>query len=150
ADALVGTDPIITVHGIPCPSAVEDQVPHAAPKVAAACGRNGIAAFDITAGCAGFGYGLAVATNVIRGGGARYAVVVGVERMSDGLDMTDRNTAFIFGDAAGAVVVGPSDSGNDVGPVVRGSDGEQADSIAQTKNWRELIDQAAEGATEQP
>ena len=70
-------------------------------------GRNGIAAFDLTAGCAGFGYGLAVATNMIRGGGARYVVVVGVERMSDGIDPTDRNTAFIFGDGAGAVVVGP-------------------------------------------
>lgn len=135
---------------IVCTSTYESMTPHAAPKVAMNIGRNGIAAFDLTAGCAGFGYGLAVATNMIRGGGARYIVVVGVERMSDGIDPTDRNTAFIFGDGAGAVVVGPSDEGNDVGPVVWGSDGEQADAIKQTKNWREFMDEAAEAASVQP
>ena len=70
--------------------------------------------------------------------------------MSDGLDLTDRNTAFIFGDGAGAVVVGPSDEGNDVGPVVWGSDGEQADAITQTKDWKTLIADAKQGATDQP
>lgn len=135
---------------IVCSSTYESMTPHAAPKVAMNIGRNGIAAFDLTAGCAGFGYGLAVATNMIRGGGARYVVVVGVERMSDGIDPTDRNTAFIFGDGAGAVVVGPSEETNGVGPVVWGSDGEQADAIKQTKNWREFMDEAAEGAAVQP
>ncbi|WP_291081833.1 beta-ketoacyl-ACP synthase III [Dietzia sp. UBA5065] len=135
---------------IVCTSTYESMTPHAAPKVAMNIGRNGIAAFDLTAGCAGFGYGLAVATNLIRGGGARHVVVVGVERMSDGIDPADRNTAFIFGDGAGAVVVGPSDEGNDVGPVVWGSDGEQADAIKQTKNWREFMDEASEGAAVQP
>ncbi|HIW69545.1 MAG TPA: ketoacyl-ACP synthase III [Candidatus Dietzia merdigallinarum] len=150
AVASAGIDPELVDLVILCTSTYEAQVPHAAPKVAMAIGRNGIPAFDITAGCAGFGYGLAVATNVIRGGGARYAVVVGVERMSDGLDLTDRNTAFIFGDGAGAVVVGPSDEGNDVGPVVWGSDGEQADAITQTKDWKTLIADAKQSATEQP
>ena len=134
---------------IMCTSTYENMTPHGAPKVAENIGRNGIGAFDLTAGCAGFGYGLAVATNIIRGGGARHVLVAGVERMSDGIDFTDRNTAFIFGDGAGAVVVGPSET-NDVGPVVWGSDGKQADAIKQTKNWRELMDQAKEGATEQP
>ena len=134
---------------IVCTSTYESMTPHAAPKVAMNIGRNGIAAFDLTAGCAGFGYGLAVATNLIRGGGAKYVVVVGVERMSDGIDPADRNTAFIFGDGAGAVVVGPSDS-NDVGPVVWGSDGEQADAIRQTKNWREFMAEASDGAAVQP
>ncbi|MDV7999642.1 beta-ketoacyl-ACP synthase III [Rhodococcus sp. IEGM 1408] len=134
---------------IVCTSTYESMTPHSAPKVAMNIGRNGIAAFDLTAGCAGFGYGLAVATNLIRGGGSKYVVVVGVERMSDGIDFTDRNTAFIFGDGAGAVVVGPSE-GNDVGPVVWGSDGEKADAIKQTKNWREFIDEATEGPAAQP
>ncbi len=134
---------------IVCTSTYEAMTPHAAPQVAMNIGRNGIAAFDLTAGCAGFGYGLAVATNMIRGGGSKYVVVVGVERMSDGIDFTDRNTAFIFGDGAGAVVVGPSDS-NDVGPVVWGSDGEKSDAITQTKNWRVLMAEAKEGATDQP
>lgn len=144
-----GIDPELIDAVIVCTSTYETMVPHAAPKVAMNIGRNGIAAFDITAGCSGFGYGLAVATNVIRGGGAKHVLVVGVERMSDGLDLTDRNTAFIFGDGAGAVVVGPSQS-NDVSQVVWGSDGEKADAITQTKDWREHIDQAKVGATERP
>ena len=149
AVAAAGIDAELVDAVIVCTSTYESMTPHAAPKVAMNIGRNGIAAFDLTAGCAGFGYGLAVATNMIRGGGAKYVVVVGVERMSDGIDFTDRNTAFIFGDGAGAVVVGPSES-NDVGPVVWGSDGEKADAIKQTKNWREFMDEAAEGAAAQP
>ena len=149
AVASAGIDAQLVDAVIVCTSTYESMVPHAAPKVAMNIGRNGIAAFDLAAGCAGFGYGLAVATNIIRGGGAKYVVVVGVERMSDGIDFTDRNTAFIFGDGAGAVVVGPSET-NDVGPVVWGSDGEQADAISQTKNWRQFIDEAAVGPTEGP
>lgn len=125
---------------IVCTSTNWTQVPHAAPQVATALGRNGIAAFDLTAGCAGFGYGLAVATNMIRGGGARYVVVVGVEKLSDGLDYTDRNTAFIFGDGAGAVVVGPSET-NDISPVVWGSDGEKGEAIRQTKDFKQYVDE---------
>ena len=125
---------------IVCTSTNWTQVPHAAPQVATALGRNGIAAFDLTAGCAGFGYGLAVATNMIRGGGARYVVVVGVEKMTDGIDFSDRNTAFIFGDGAGAVVVGPSET-NDISPVVWGSDGEQGSAIRQTKDFKQYVDE---------
>ena len=125
---------------IVCTSTNWTQVPHAAPQVATALGRNGIAAFDLTAGCAGFGYGLAVATNMIRGGGARYVVVVGVEKLSDGLDYTDRNTAFIFGDGAGAVVVGPSET-NDISPVVWGSDGEKGEAIRQTKDFKQYVNE---------
>ncbi|KAA0918692.1 beta-ketoacyl-ACP synthase III [Dietzia sp. ANT_WB102] len=135
-----GIDPELIDAMIVCTSTNWTQVPHAAPQVATALGRNGIAAFDLTAGCAGFGYGLAVATNMIRGGGARYVVVVGVEKLSDGLDYTDRNTAFIFGDGAGAVVVGPSET-NDISPVVWGSDGEKGDAIRQTKDFKQYVDE---------
>ena len=149
AIASAGIDPELIDCVMLCTSTYEAQVPHGAPKVAMNIGRNGIAAFDLTAGCAGFGYGLALATNVIRGGGARYVLVIGVERMTDGINPEDRNTAFIFGDGAGAVIVGPSES-NDIGPVVWGSDGEQADAITQTKDWKALMAEAKEGATEQP
>jgi beta-ketoacyl ACP synthase len=135
-----GIDPELIDAMIVCTSTNWTQVPHAAPQVATALGRNGIAAFDLTAGCAGFGYGLAVATNMIRGGGARYVVVVGVEKLSDGLDYTDRNTAFIFGDGAGAVVVGPSET-NDISPVVWGSDGEKGEAIRQTKDFKQYVDE---------
>jgi 3-oxoacyl-(acyl-carrier-protein) synthase III len=75
---------------------------------------------------------------MIRGGSAKYVLVVGVERLSDILDTTDRGTAFIFGDGAGAVVVGPSDEPG-IGPVVWGSDGEQSDLIRQREDWRDVL-----------
>lgn len=149
ANSSVNAEDIDVV--IMCTSTYENQVPHGAPKVASQLGRNGIAAFDLTAGCAGFGYGLAVATNLIRGGAARYALVIGVERMMDGINKEDRNTAFIFGDGAAAVIVGPSEH-NELSSVVWGSDGEKSDAIRQTKTWVELMDEGARatGPVEQP
>jgi 3-oxoacyl-[acyl-carrier-protein] synthase-3 len=75
---------------------------------------------------------------MIRGGSAKYVLVVGVERLSDILDLTDRGTAFIFADGAGAAVVGPSDTPG-IGPVVWGSDGEQFDLIRQREDWRDVV-----------
>ena len=147
ASAGIDAEEIDTV--IMCTSTYGDMVPHGAPVVASNIGRNGIGAFDLTAGCAGFGFGLAVATNLIRGGASRHVAVVGVERMSDGINPEDRNTAFIFGDGAGAVIVGPSET-NDLGPVVWGSDGEQGSAIRQNKSLWRFIDEAAQGAAEQP
>ncbi len=142
-----GIDPELIDAVIVCTSTNWTQVPHAAPQVATDLGRNGIAAFDLTAGCAGFGYGLAVATNMIRGGGANYVVVVGVEKMSDGIDYTDRNISFIFGDGAGAVVVGPSET-NDVSPVVWGSDGEKREAISQTKDFKQYVEEVDASAAD--
>lgn len=145
AVASAGIDPELVDAVILCTSTNWTQVPHAAPQVATNLGRNGIAAFDLTAGCAGFGYGLAVATNMIRGGASRYVVVIGVEKMSDGIDFSDRNTSFIFGDGAGAVVVGPAET-NDISPVVWGSDGEQGSAISQTKDFKAYVDEVDSGA----
>ena len=104
------------------------QTPSAATAVAHELGTDQAAAFDISAACAGFCHGIALASDLVRGGSARYVVVVGVERLSDITSRTDRGTAFIFADGAGAVVVGPSDTPA-IGPVVWGSDGEQYDLI---------------------
>lgn len=140
AIASSGIDADLVDAVILCTSTNWTQVPHAAPQVATNLGRNGVAAFDLTAGCAGFGYGLAVATSMIRSGASRYVVVIGVEKMSDGIDFTDRNTSFIFGDGAGAVVVGPAET-NDISPVVWGSDGEKGGAISQTKDFKEYVDE---------
>ena len=75
---------------------------------------------------------------MVRAGSARYVLVIGVERLSDITSPTDRGTAFIFADGAGAVVVGPSDVPA-IGPVVWGSDGEQYDLIRQREDWRDVI-----------
>jgi 3-oxoacyl-[acyl-carrier-protein] synthase III len=110
------------------------QTPSAAAEVAHRLGTKAPAAFDISAACAGFSYGLALAQDMIRGGSANHVLVVGVEKLSDMVDPTDRSVAFIFGDGAGAVVVGPSDTPS-IGPVVWGSDGAQADAIRQDVSW---------------
>jgi 3-oxoacyl-[acyl-carrier-protein] synthase III len=114
------------------------QTPAAASLVAHELGLDRPVAFDISAACAGFCHGIALASDMIRGGSAKYVLVVGVERLSDILDLTDRGTAFIFGDGAGAAVVGPSDEPG-IGPVVWGSDGEQSDLIRQREDWRDVV-----------
>ena len=115
------------------------QTPSLAADVANQLGAHKAAAFDISAACAGFCHGLALAQDMIRGGSAEHVLVIGVERLSDLTDMNDRSTAFIFGDGAGAVVVGPSETPG-IGPVVWGSDGSQLDAIGQTFNWDALRD----------
>jgi len=110
------------------------QTPAAATLVAHRLGATSAAAFDLSAACAGFCHGLAVANDLVRGGSARHVLVIGVERLTDMVDPTDRGTAFIFGDGAGAAVVGPSAEPG-IGPVVWGADGGQAEAITQNVSW---------------
>ncbi len=117
------------------------KIPHGGPIVASDIGINGIPAYDVAAGCGGFGYGLGLAADSIRAGSAEYVLVVGVETMSVVMEPTDRNTAFIFGDGAGAVVVGPSEV-NGISPTVWGSDGDNAAAIAQNYDIPEYMDRA--------
>jgi len=72
-------------------------------------GIHGCAAFDVQAVCTGFVYALAIADKFIRTGTTRHALVVGAETLSRIIDWTDRSTCVLFGDGAGAVVVGVSD-----------------------------------------
>ncbi|TIC83812.1 ketoacyl-ACP synthase III [Nocardioides sp. GY 10113] len=102
--------------------------PSAAAAIAHELGTDQAAAFDISAACAGFCHGVALADGMVRSGSARHVLVIGVERLSDITDTTDRGTAFIFADGAGAVVIGPSETPQ-IGPVVWGSDGEHQDLI---------------------
>jgi 3-oxoacyl-[acyl-carrier-protein] synthase-3 len=114
------------------------QTPALATTVAHELGTEQAAAFDISAACAGFCHGVALASDMIRGGSAKHVLVIGAERLSDLTDVGDRGTAFIFADGAGAVVVGPSDEPG-IGPVVWGSDGERADLIMQRELWPDAI-----------
>ncbi|QNI05586.1 ketoacyl-ACP synthase III [Mycobacterium kubicae] len=110
------------------------QTPACAPMVAATLGTQGVPAFDISAGCAGFGYGLGLAADMISGGSARTMLVIGTEKLSPTMDMTDRSNCFIFADGAAAVVVGQTPT-RGIGPTVWGSDGEQASAIRQDIDW---------------
>ncbi len=114
------------------------QTPAVATAIAHELGTQRAAAFDISAACAGFCHGIALASDMVKGGSARHVLVIGVERLSDITSPTDRGTAFIFADGAGAAVVGPSDTPG-IGPVVWGSDGEQFDLIRQTEDWRDVL-----------
>ncbi len=113
------------------------QTPAVASLVARDLGTNA-AAFDISAACAGFCHGLALASDLVRAGSSRHVLVIGVEKLSEITDPNDRGTAFIFADGAGAAVVGPSDE-QGIGPVVWGSDGEQYDLIKQGPTWPEAV-----------
>lgn len=110
------------------------QFPAVAPTIATRLGIPDPGAFDVGAACAGFVYALSTAADMVKAGSVEYALVIGAERMTDVLDMTDRGSAFIFGDGAGAFVVGPADF-NGFGPIIFGSDGSQAEAISMTSTW---------------
>lgn len=91
---------------IVCATSTPDLIsPATGCLIQAALGCRHIPAFDLAAACSGFLYGLSVASQFIRTGAAKNALVVGTEVLSRALDFTDRNSCIIFGDGAGAVVV---------------------------------------------
>ncbi|MFM8447751.1 MAG: 3-oxoacyl-ACP synthase, partial [Candidatus Nanopelagicaceae bacterium] len=104
------------------------QTPSGASGIAANIGANKAAAFDLSAACAGFAYGVGLAKDLIKGGTAKYVLVIGSEKLSDFTNPNDRATAFIFADGAGAVLIGPSDKVG-IGPTAWGSDSDQHDAI---------------------
>jgi 3-oxoacyl-[acyl-carrier-protein] synthase-3 len=97
-----------------------------AEQVAVELGLARAGAFNIGAACAGFTYGLAIAANAIRCGSADHVLVIGSEKFSDIVDPSDRSTAFLFGDGAGAGVVSLADV-DGISPPVWLCDGAQAD-----------------------
>jgi 3-oxoacyl-[acyl-carrier-protein] synthase III len=106
-------------------------IPNAAAQTAERIGIPAPGAFDLNAACAGFCFGMGTAADLIRAGSARHVLVIGAEKLSDWLDWTDRSTAIIFADGAGAAVLGPApdEASVGVGPVVWGSAGDMAMTI---------------------
>jgi 3-oxoacyl-[acyl-carrier-protein] synthase-3 len=93
----------------------DSPMPATAVSVQQKIGAQNIPAFDISAACAGFLYGLSIGDQFIRTGQMKRVLVVGVELLSRVLNWTDRTTCVLFGDGAGAVVLGPSgDTGRGV------------------------------------
>ena len=85
----------------------DSPLPSTAVAVQQKLGAGCCPAFDVGAACAGFLYGLAIADGFIRSGQFAHVLVIGVEVLSRVLDWQDRNTCVLFGDGAGAVVMGP-------------------------------------------
>ena len=83
--------------------------PTTSARVQAAIGASGAAAFDLSAACTGFVYGLGIADQFLRAGGAKTALVLGGELLSRFTDWTDRDTCVLFGDGVGAAVLRADD-----------------------------------------
>lgn len=107
------------------------QIPSASAQVATRLGIRAPGAYDINAACAGFVYGLSAAASAVTTGNARNVLLIGSEKLSDWVDWTDRSTAIIFADGAGAAVIGPAATAEEIGigPVAWGSAGDMVDTI---------------------
>lgn len=100
------------------------RLPSAACDLQARLGASRALAFDVVAACPGFIYALTIGESLIAGGQARTVLVLGAEKLSTVTDYTDRSTAILFGDGAGAVVLTPANgSGRGVLSSVLGADG---------------------------
>ncbi|MFM5952404.1 MAG: beta-ketoacyl-ACP synthase III [Micrococcales bacterium] len=115
------------------------QTPSAATLLADKVGANPAPAYDVSAACAGYCYGIAQADALVRSGMAKYVLVVGGEKLSDFIDPTDRSISFLLGDGAGAAIVGPSDKPG-ISPSVWGSDGSKWEAVSMTTSLLEFRD----------
>jgi 3-oxoacyl-[acyl-carrier-protein] synthase-3 len=107
------------------------SIPNAAAQTAERIGIPAPGAFDLNTACAGFSYGIGTAADLVRGGSSRHVLVIGAEKLSDWIDWTDRSTAIIFADGAGAAVVGPAvdEASVGIGPLTWGSAGDMSQTI---------------------
>lgn len=103
----------------------DDLLPNLAPQVAARIGATNAGAADIGAACAGFVAGLPMAAALIETGRSDRVLLIGADALSRFLDHDDPVTAALFGDGAGAIVLGPSEGAGGIGPVLVRSDGDQ-------------------------
>ena len=115
--ALEGVNLVICATSSP-----DAMFPSTAALIAGEVGLRGAAALDVSVACSGFLYALSVAYGMLRAGLAGRALVVGSEVMSGVVDQDDRNTAILFGDGAGCVVLGPTSEGVGFQSFVLGAD----------------------------
>lgn len=107
----------------------ETLVPSTAAHVQRKIGASNAAVFDLDAGCCGFVYSLSVATAMIRTGAYKKALVIGSEHLTWLINWSLRDTAVLFGDGAGAVVVEPSEEESGLLYSHLGCEGEVADAL---------------------
>lgn len=117
--------------------------PSMASLAAERLGLTPAAAFDISAACAGYVYGVGQADALVRAGICKNVLVIGAEKLSDVVDGTDRSISFLLADGAGAVIVGPSETAG-IGPTVWGSDGSKWDTIRMTSTFEEYRENPVE------
>lgn len=115
------------------------QTPSLASLLADRVGANPAAAYDVSAACAGYTYGIAQADALVRAGLAEYVLVVGAEKLSDFAKPTDRTISFLLGDGAGAAIVGPADEPG-IAATVWGSDGSKWDAVGMDRPLKDAFD----------
>ena len=106
----------------------KDRSPNTAARVAAAIGSSAPAAIDLNTACSGFTHAMGVADSCIRAGSARTVLVIGVEKLSDFVDWTDRGTCVLLGDGAGATILTAAEEA-EVSPVLWGSVPEMGNAV---------------------
>ncbi|WLR51575.1 beta-ketoacyl-ACP synthase III [Bacillus tianshenii] len=112
----------------------DNPFPAAACYVQERLGAYQAAAMDLSAACAGFMYGIVTAKQFIDTGTYKNVLVIGSEKLSNIVDWKDRNTAVLFGDGAGAAVVGPVSHGRGILSFELGADGRGADFLYQDEH----------------
>ncbi|RME70963.1 MAG: ketoacyl-ACP synthase III [Verrucomicrobia bacterium] len=113
---------------IVCTMTPDQPCPATACFVQEKLGLEGKTAFDLTAACSGFIYGLQVASALVHAGTHRHVLLIGAEKLSAIIDWTDRSTCVLFGDGAGAVVLGRGpDHRHGIIGVRTGANGAQAE-----------------------
>lgn len=114
---LEGVDMVLCATSTP-----DATFPSTAALIAGAAGLGGAAAADLSVACSGFVYALALAHGQVAAGLARRVLVVGAETMSRAVNQQERNNAVLFGDGAGAAVVGPVPAPYGFGAFTLGAD----------------------------
>ena len=104
-------------------------IPSTACMIQNLLGAKHAAAFDLSAACSGFAYAASVATQFIETGAYKKALVIGAETLSKYINWEDRNTCVLFGDGAGAAVLGQVEEGYGILSFDLGSDGSGGDAI---------------------
>lgn len=115
---------------IVCATTTPDQIlPSTGALIQAQLGATNAAGMDVFAACSGFLYGVTMVESMIRTGQIRYALVIGAELLTKYVDYTDRGTCVIFGDGAGAAVLGPVAEGKGILATKIRSDGRLEESL---------------------
>ena len=115
---------------IVCATTTPDQIlPSTGCLIQAELGCENAAGMDVFAACSGFVYGITMVESMIRTGQIRYALVIGAEVLTKYVDYTDRSTCVIFGDGAGAAVLGPVEEGKGILATKIRSDGRFEESL---------------------
>ncbi|MFM9905059.1 MAG: beta-ketoacyl-ACP synthase III [Pyrinomonadaceae bacterium] len=113
-----------------CATTTPDQIlPSTGALIQAQIGANNAGAMDVFAACSGFLYGLTMVESMIKTGQIKYALVIGAEVLTKYVDYTDRGTCVIFGDGAGAAVIGPVPEGKGILATKIRSDGRYEDQL---------------------